>query len=62
MTTQTKPAWAVSQTNRPRCPEHGRIMAVESSKGPVGYCYCKQPGCRHSAKVIRKPVAQSQER
>lgn len=40
--------------NRPRCPVHGVLMRVESSKGPVGYVYCPVDGCCESAKCIRK--------
>lgn len=40
--------------NRPRCPVHGVLMRVESSKGPVGYVYCPVDGCWESAKCIRE--------
>ncbi len=40
--------------NRPRCPVHGVLMRVESSKGPVAYVYCPVDGCCESAKCIRE--------
>lgn len=56
---RSKPAWQVVQANRPTCPVHGHKLRVETSIRQVGYCYCREAGCRHSAKVIRKPVGGS---
>lgn len=59
MQSNARPArvYAVSRTNRPKCPEHGKLLRVESSVRQVAYCYCSQPGCRHSAKVLRRKLA-----
>lgn len=46
--------YRVVKQSRPRCPVHGCLMRVESSKGPVGYVYCPVEDCGQSAKVIRK--------
>lgn len=59
MQTASKPRpriYAVSRTNRPRCPEHGKLLRCESSIGTVGYCYCPEANCRHSAKVLRTKI------
>jgi len=51
---ETQGSYRVVKQPRPRCPRHGCLMRVESSKGPVGYVYCPVTGCRNSAKVLRK--------
>lgn len=46
--------YRVAKQPRPKCPVHGRLMRVESSKGPVGYVYCPVAECGESAKVLRE--------
>ena len=52
-----RPRYKARKDNRPRCPVHGVLMRVESSKGPVGYVYCPVDGCCKSAKCIREKSA-----
>ena len=54
MTQQDEASYRVAKQPRPRCPRHGCLMRVETSKGAVGYVYCPRNGCRESAKVLRE--------
>jgi hypothetical protein len=54
---EQRTGYRVAKQQRPRCPLHGCLMRVESSKGPVGYAYCPVDGCCQAAKVIREKIA-----
>lgn len=53
--------WRSSPHNRKRCPVHGCKLVVESGKGPVGYCYCPEPGCKESDKCSREWVSEGED-
>jgi hypothetical protein len=55
-TTTLLSRYKTPRQSRPRCPRHGCLLRVESSKGPIAYTYCPRPGCENRAKVIRQEV------
>jgi hypothetical protein len=63
MQTITPTRYQTPRQHRPRCPAHGCLLRVESSRGPIAYTYCPRRGCSHRAKLVRElVVAASRER